>query len=42
MTWRSRAHQVPADPTERMAWMRGYGQVFAYWGGAKGGNEDGS
>lgn len=33
MTWRSREHKVPADPSQRQAWMRGYGKVFAYWGG---------
>lgn len=32
-SWRSREHQVPTDPDERAAWMRGYGQVFAHWGG---------
>jgi hypothetical protein len=34
--WRSREHTVPADADERAAWMRGYGKVFAYWGGDKG------
>ena len=41
-SWRSREHQVPADADERAAWMRGYGQVFAWWGGDKRSSDDGS
>lgn len=32
-SWRSSEHTRPTDPDECAAWMRGYGQQFAYWGG---------
>ena len=34
--WRSNPHKLPADREQRQAWLRGYGNVLAWWGGDKG------
>lgn len=31
--WQSSEQKIPVHLDERAAWMRGYGQQFAYWGG---------